>query len=80
MDDADDFDAVVGQSDRWLRQPRDAHDAADRVGALQPRALEGLVDERNLPPRLDLLRCEQPAFDERDPERFRVVSADLMPR
>ena len=30
-------------------------------------------------PRLDLLRGEQPAFDERDPERFRVVSADLMP-
>ena len=79
MDDADDFDAVVGQSDRRLRQPRHAHHAADRVGALQPRAREGLVDERNLSPRLDLLRGEQPAFDERDPERFRVVSADLMP-
>ena len=69
MHHADDLHAGVGGANRRLRQPRHPDDPADGIGAVEARALERLVDERDLPAARDVGGGEHAPFQERDPER-----------
>ena len=63
---------------RRLRQARHADDPADGIGAVEPRAFEGLIDQRDLPASRDVGAGTATPLRRRNPERPRIVRADLV--